>query len=87
MDAQPALLDVASAVNHFGGRANLVRLAAVHNITPRPAYEAVKKWIQRGSIPGQHLAAMTSLGDAIGKPFRLADHMTTTTHHEDTTNA
>lgn len=84
MNTQTARLNAASAVNHFGGRANLVRLSRVHNITPAPEYEAVKKWVQRNSIPAEYLTAMTALGAALQKPFLLADHMTPTTHHKDT---
>lgn len=78
-------LNARSAVNHFGGAANLERLAIQHGVEPAPAYETIKKWRQRGSIPAAHLAAMTTLGDLLGKPFRLAEHMATptTTHHGD----
>ena len=80
---QPQRLDVASAINHFGGARNLVRLMAAHQISPAPNYEAVKKWRQRGSIPAAYLAAMTTLGQRVSKSFRLAQHMIAdnTTHH------
>ena len=87
MHSPAARLNVASVVNHFGGRANLVRLSVEHGSSPAPAYEAVKKWVQRGRIPGEHLAALTMLGVALDKPLTLSDHMTTTTHHKDSTDA
>jgi hypothetical protein len=84
--AQPQRrLDVASALNHFGGAKNLVHLMAAKKIKPAPNYEAVKKWRQRGSIPAPYLAAMVTLGQRVGKAFNLTRHMTTdntTTHHE-----
>lgn len=72
-----ALPSARELIRHFGGPANLVRLAQHHGIDPAPNTEQAKKWHQRDSVPHGHALALVELGNLIGKPVVLRN----TTHH------
>ena len=64
---------------HFGGAANLVRVAAGSGMENPPNTEQVKKWAQRGNIPTPWLPRLVWLGARLKKPLKLLNHIDTTT--------
>lgn len=62
---------------HFGGPANLARVAAGSGMKGPPGVERVKKWGQRGNIPTVWLCKLETLGQKVGKPLNLMSNTTT----------
>jgi hypothetical protein len=63
-----------SIVNHFGGATQLSRLIS-KNFLNRESNRTVESWIYRDSIPAKKLMDLVELGDRIGKPLVLDQHI------------
>ena len=67
------VVNVKSVVAHFGGGANLARLAA--GFEPPCTHEAIRKWVQRNRIPGWAIAVLTAIGEKHQRPLVISKHM------------
>jgi len=67
-------LTIKSIVNHFGGATQLSRLLS-KGCEVSKSSRTVESWIYRDSIPAKKLMDLVLLGDKIGKPLVLDQHI------------
>ena len=67
-------LNTKSIVAHFGGATQLSRLLNKVDYSDE-SIRTVESWVYRDSIPVKKLMMLIDLGDAIGKPLVLDQHI------------